>query len=258
MIIFYHNDPDGLTAAWLFHTKFPNAHYEPVAYGDFNFDCEEEDVIFLDYCPKRHVLLELAKVENREILVLDHHISAMQDCGDLEYCHFDVNKAGCRLAWEYLYGNVSSPWVVDYVEDRDIWKWELPNSLEVNASIQSYKLTFSDWYVLTRHPLDTHIADGYAIIRYQQRSINSHIKKAREINLAGYDVLAVECTDMCLLSDIAGELSEGRPFGVCYFESSPGYRTYSLRSRGDFDVSKLAKIFGGGGHKHAAGFRMPQ
>ncbi|NIV11578.1 MAG: bifunctional oligoribonuclease/PAP phosphatase NrnA, partial [Aliifodinibius sp.] len=31
---------------------------------------------------------------------------------------------------------------------------------------------------------------------------------------------------------------------------------YSLRSRGDFDVSALAERFGGGGHKNAAGFRV--
>jgi nanoRNase/pAp phosphatase (c-di-AMP/oligoRNAs hydrolase) len=29
---------------------------------------------------------------------------------------------------------------------------------------------------------------------------------------------------------------------------------YSLRSIGDFDVSELAKRYGGGGHKNSAGF----
>ena len=35
---------------------------------------------------------------------------------------------------------------------------------------------------------------------------------------------------------------------------SDGRFQYSLRSRGDFDVSELAKKHGGGGHKGAAGF----
>lgn len=35
--------------------------------------------------------------------------------------------------------------------------------------------------------------------------------------------------------------------------------SYSLRSReGGVDVSEIAKQFGGGGHKHAAGFRLPE
>jgi nanoRNase/pAp phosphatase (c-di-AMP/oligoRNAs hydrolase) len=32
----------------------------------------------------------------------------------------------------------------------------------------------------------------------------------------------------------------------------------SLRSKGDFDVSAIAKRFGGGGHKNAAGFNIPK
>jgi nanoRNase/pAp phosphatase (c-di-AMP/oligoRNAs hydrolase) len=31
----------------------------------------------------------------------------------------------------------------------------------------------------------------------------------------------------------------------------------SLRSNGDYDVSAIAKVFGGGGHKNAAGFEVP-
>jgi nanoRNase/pAp phosphatase (c-di-AMP/oligoRNAs hydrolase) len=36
-----------------------------------------------------------------------------------------------------------------------------------------------------------------------------------------------------------------------------GLRIFSLRSVGDFDVSAIAKIYGGGGHKNAAGFTVP-
>jgi hypothetical protein len=58
-------------------------------------------------------------------------------------------------------------------------------------------------------------------------------------------------------SELAGEIpnlfSEAQ-FGVCYRENARGHFDYSLRSRGDFDVSAVAKHFGGGGHKNAAGF----
>jgi nanoRNase/pAp phosphatase (c-di-AMP/oligoRNAs hydrolase) len=32
---------------------------------------------------------------------------------------------------------------------------------------------------------------------------------------------------------------------------------FSLRSRGELDVSAIAKKLGGGGHKNAAGFQLP-
>ena len=57
-------------------------------------------------------------------------------------------------------------------------------------------------------------------------------------------------------SEVAGELAEreGAEFGACYFEVQYNMWQYSLRSRDEFDVSKIAEYYGGGGHKNAAGF----
>ena len=59
-------------------------------------------------------------------------------------------------------------------------------------------------------------------------------------------------------SEVAGEIAgqDGTEFGACYFEVEQNRFQYSLRSRGDFDVSEIAKKFGGGGHKNAAGFTV--
>lgn len=44
------------------------------------------------------------------------------------------------------------------------------------------------------------------------------------------------------------------PFSASYCDRGDGKRSYSLRSLGDFDVSAVARMFGGGGHRNAAGF----
>ena len=43
---------------------------------------------------------------------------------------------------------------------------------------------------------------------------------------------------------------------ACYYDG-PEYRVFSLRSRAPDgeDVSEIAKQYGGGGHRHASGFR---
>ena len=41
-----------------------------------------------------------------------------------------------------------------------------------------------------------------------------------------------------------------------WFERGDGKIQFSLRSNGDIDVSAIAKIYNGGGHKNAAGFQM--
>lgn len=45
-------------------------------------------------------------------------------------------------------------------------------------------------------------------------------------------------------------------YAVCYWEDDRGNVVFSLRSLDDgADVSDLARIYHGGGHAHAAGFR---
>lgn len=46
---------------------------------------------------------------------------------------------------------------------------------------------------------------------------------------------------------------EGVQFGVALIEEGKGKISMSFRSKGNFDVSKIAEIFGGGGHKNASG-----
>lgn len=40
-------------------------------------------------------------------------------------------------------------------------------------------------------------------------------------------------------------------------KSNPAHVKVSLRSKGDYDINKVARIFGGGGHKNASGCRIP-
>ena len=46
-------------------------------------------------------------------------------------------------------------------------------------------------------------------------------------------------------------------FALLWYVHSDGEVKCSLRSRGKVDVAAMAEKFGGGGHKNAAGFRMP-
>jgi hypothetical protein len=87
----------------------------------------------------------------------------------------------------------------------------------------------------------------------EKQIVDQHVRYARPITLAGFQVLAVNAT--VLFSEIAGELAVGRPFGVCYFDRQDGKRQWSLRSTPEGEnVADIARSFGGGGHRHAAGF----
>lgn len=62
------------------------------------------------------------------------------------------------------------------------------------------------------------------------------------------------------ISELGAAMNEAypeAPFSVSYCDRRDGQRSFSLRSKNGFDVSEVAKAFGGGGHKAAAGFTRP-
>jgi hypothetical protein len=149
-----------------------------------------------------------------------------------------------------------APWLVDYTEDRDLWRHALEGTHEINAALRSYPLDFDLWDQFEqKDPRSTFYYEGAAIRRAERAIVETHVRSARPIEMAGHSVLSVNAT--VLFSEIAGELAKGRPFGACYFDRQDGKRQWSLRSDPNgVDVSVIAKAHGGGGHQHAAGFEQ--
>jgi len=266
---------DGFCAAWLVHSVWPNAEFLPCQYGQEPPDVTGRHVVVVDFSFKRP-LLETMAAKAASILILDHHKTAEADLAGLDYCRFDMTKSGARMAWEWLYGRTSDcwpvllnkfkrcdqqspPWLVLYTEDRDLWHHRLPHTKEINAALRTWPMSFDAWDALAADPQMPECLrlEGLGTLRYQQKVIDSHIRHAQEVDLMGHKVLCVNCTCADLTSEVAGALAKGRPFGMCWFESDENERIYSLRSAPDgIDVSEIAKAHGGGGHKHAAGFKM--
>ena len=198
------------------------------------------------------------KEKAKSLLVLDHHKTAQVDLAGLPFCRFDMHKSGARLTWEYFFPGYPAPWLVAYTEDRDLWTHRLPGTKEINAVIRSYPLSFETWDRLDKLDPEDLIPEGSAILRYRQQLIDAAVSQAGEIEMDGYKVLAVNCSCGEIVSEVAGELAKDRRFGVTWFETAKGQRVYSLRSRENaVDVSEIAKRHGGGGHRNAAGFQVP-
>ena len=51
-------------------------------------------------------------------------------------------------------------------------------------------------------------------------------------------------------------MTQGVEVAIFLYETAPQEYKVSLRATGDVDVSKVAGVFGGGGHKKAAGVTM--
>jgi len=268
-VVMYHAScADGFCAAWVMQKVFPRADYIPCQYGQ-RLPCVRDSIVYIvDFSFKRQELLHLA-ANNASVVVLDHHKTAEEELGGLSgvnlECVFDLDKSGARLtldllARRQLINAVDHQTVlplVNYTEDRDLWRWRLPNSQEINAAIRSYPMTFAAWDELAVLEEAEWIAIGKAILRYQKLEVERAIEHAYLTILDGYSITIVNAVEN--ISEVSQELAKASGIGCVYFDTAEGKRVYSLRSTktSGIDVSEIAKKYGGGGHKHAAGFSVP-
>lgn len=285
-IIIYHSPcPDGWTSAWVAAMAFggeENVELFPSAHGAPPPDVADREVYILDYSYSRGMLTKMSE-DAQNLVVLDHHKTSMQELKGLHYAVFDMNRSGAGITWDYFNPGVAKPPLVQYVQDKDLWNWDLLDSQAFNALISLVPLnSFKDWTEL--HELLLHastnqefrsqlLAQGETILKYVNKSTKTIAAGAGwayllprkwrlfprmyELFMEPTYVPMVSCHGM-LRSDVGDELLSlymRAPYSVSFSETPSGY-SYSLRSN-DFkeDVSAVAKSFDGGGHRNASGFR---
>ncbi len=271
-ICFYHAGcPDGFGAAWAArHTWGDDGIYRPCGHDDSLAarDFEGDWVVFADIAPSNETLLDLAESVEK-LVVLDHHVSARDRCEadpaiaravqqQGHHILFDLDHSGAILAWRYFAPDAPVPDLLRYIEDQDLWRWELPDSAQINAAIGAYPRTFASWNELAARPIEDLAREGEPIARSNRAEVKRALKLAHPVALGSRRLEAVNAAH--LRSTIGHELATrarfGEPIGLVY--RLVGDLVFiSLYSVGDCDVAKIASECGGGGHRNAAGFSLP-
>ena len=250
-VVLYHADCiDGFGAAWALWKRFPKAEYIPVKHGQpppSSFDGKH--VLMVDFSYERKVIEEINKAA-ASFQILDHHVTAQAALDGLPYAYFDMKKSGAVLAWEWVHQE-PPPWLLLYIQDKDLWEWRLPKSREISAALASYPLDFEIWEALDQKMLEI---EGRAILRFEGALIEKIVEEAVLVSFQGETIPAVYSRVMT--SEIGERLCQGFPFCIIWHQQD-GRRYFSLRSRsGTTDVASIAAKFGGGGHTNAAGFSL--
>lgn len=266
--IFYHAQClDGFGAALAAWRKYgySEAVYRACRYdeGEDPFDmCEPDDEVFvLDFSFKRDILLRQSK--RLKIFVLDHHKIAEADLSGLDFCKFNSAKSGAVLAWEHFHPGTAVPKLMRHIQDHDLWKFEMLETREIIAALASMAMNFEVW---KEHLDDTSaLAEiGNIQIGVIKEEVQKICARAGWLEIQGHVVPAVNSP--IHQSEIGHELLAiypEVPFAAVFYDfqkdigGAPAWvRVYSLRAESDYDVGELAKSFGGGGHKSAAGFTV--
>lgn len=257
-IIYHGNCYDGITAAWICWTKFEDkADYISLNYSDEPPNVIGKEVYVVDFSFKRDIL-EKMRLDAESLVILDHHKTAQDDLKNFPGAIFDMNRSGAGIAWDFFYPTKERPDLVNYVEDRDLWRFKLPNSKEITAWIQSFDIDLYTWINEVAY-LDVENAykEGKSLLRQQNKLVKSIAFNARLRKINEYIAPYVQTS--ILMSEVCDQMLKDYPdypFSFYSFQRKDGKFQYGMRSRPDFDVSIIAKQFGGGGHKQAAGFEL--
>lgn len=272
-ICIYHGPScaDGFTAAWAIWQKWGDVQFIPGVYGEAPplEQAEGKSVLLVDFSYGEEDLRALAAVA-LSVTVLDHHIGAKDTLLSLGgftsderviTAVYDEERSGAVLAWDYAWGGIA-PKMVEYVQDRDLWKFDLENSHEISAVLGSHNHTFDMWTELSRRIEDPGrrpfvVSEGQALLRGKDRDIRAMLAATTRTMIIDGTEVPVAMMPYFWASEAGHILGEGQPFAATYFDRADGKRQFSLRSSADgVDVNAIAKKFGGGGHKHAAGFTI--
>jgi oligoribonuclease NrnB/cAMP/cGMP phosphodiesterase (DHH superfamily) len=298
LFIYHGSCYDGFTAAWVFN-KFQLAKkslvdqeiiYHPAHYGEDPPDCTGKEVWLVDFSYPRDVMIEKIIKPSMRTVILDHHKTAEADLKDIldevrmkhklqrqnDKVVFDMHRSGAGILYDELNResgqragtHTPSPngrrslWLVDYIEDRDLWTWKLPNSKEVSAFVSSVPMTFPEWDAIDAIGYQLVAEGGRSILRYIDTYGDKVCEQSRYEEIGGHRVPTINLPYMNT-SDHVGKLAEANPnapFAAGYFRKRDGTWQFSLRSRGTgaFDVSDIAKLYGGGGHASASGFQVKE
>lgn len=291
IVIYHANCVDGFAAAWAFwHANGDSFDYHAAKYNEPPPDILGRRVFLVDFSYKREVVEQMLLFAE-SITLIDHHKSALEDLQPLiddgkiySYCSYDNLKSGCVLAWEFVAENMLlspiPPLLMEVIQYRDVghlWRSDeqvkdlgvepmVKSMVErVMASLFSYEFDFKEYDNLMK--MDDYsicqLADeGEAILRKHKKDLKTCVDTCKRYMIIGKYMVPVAGVPYMMASDACNLMCKGVPFAATYIDTKDN-REFSLRSdpndENAVDVSVIAKqYFNGGGHKHAAGFKVPR
>lgn len=273
LCIYHGGCADGFGAAYAVRRALGReVEFHAGRYGDAPPDVAGKVVLVVDFSYPLAVLLAMAETA-LAVLVIDHHKTAAEDLAGVPRAPenydlwrasglplaaiFDMRRSGAGLTWDVLFPGAGRPALIDYIEDRDLWRFSLNATREVTAALFSYPQDFEVWERFMEGGVEQLMREGVVLVRKQERDVARLVASTkRRMVIGGFDVPVANVPYM-LASDAGNIMCVGEAFAATYYDTAE-HRVFSLRSsRGAEDVGAIAQLYGGGGHATAAGFRVP-
>jgi uncharacterized protein len=261
-ICLYHkNCLDGRGAAAVVQRKEKDCEFVPLQYGMKRPAVLGRKLYIVDFCLSLPEM-RAVRAEADEVVWIDHHASQAPIRQALGWGMLDTSECGASLAWKTLFPTEEMPAIIAYIKDKDLWRWELPDSRAIAAGLeQSFKLDRFEGL------LDVDLAEmarkGKPMLEALAKRVADAVKNGAAVDapygLAGRRALAVNCNQD--LNDVGEHICLPRSAGglgydlaILYYQKREGGWVHSLRSGGVdcVDCAWIASALGGGGHPQSS------
>lgn len=285
LIVYHGNCLDGFTSAWIMdrwlrEIGFENIDLMPAVYTEDFYqsvyrvldESTYNRLYVVDFSiPMGYLESYYSILPDIKIIVIDHHKTAfeMYNPGvpvmvDSKYSTEYVSgmeiwlnnaKSGAGMVWSYC-NNTPVPYLIKYVQDWDLWRFEFGDDTRyIHHYLANQVQELAVWDAIHEKleggRMTKVLAAGYdfkvihdkevEMIAKQTISLGYFVHCPYEFRSEVGHAVATKYNSFCIMCDpIDGEEKV----------------EWSLRANGAIDVSDIAKLFGGGGHKNAAGFNL--
>lgn len=278
---FYHSiDNDGYMSGAIVKKAIPDAILIPYDYEKFDISrwALGDNMYFVDCVPQPYLeVKKLYDIIGKGLYIIDHHKTAIES-PILQQIKEEIpdnivlsnEHAACRLCWEFFYPKVKVPTAVKYLSQYDAWQldgeydWDnivLPFQMgirlqETDPTKSNVMTDFLDLY--SQSNVASTIQDGRIVLQYQTLEHKKNMaNNAFEYRWKSFTFLCINSTHSnSQLFDSMYD-PEKHDF-MCRFclNKNQEVSVSIYTTRPDKDASEIAKRFGGGGHRKAAGFKL--
>lgn len=276
--IYHSQDLDGYCSGAIMKLKYPDITLIGWNYGEpFPFEqIEGAEVIMADVSLPMDQMIQAA-TKSKSFLWVDHHASAIKAF----YSYFetypfwlpnnfkafiDSTYAACELTWRRLFPDTDMPYAVELLGMYDSWRqsdtpmWNdriLPFQYGMRAICASPETfptqLFLDVALISRR-IKAIINSGHSILSYIEKQNAKSCKNAFEAKFEGLHAICLNTQDRN--STTFDSIWDESKYDIMLPFSYDGevVKVSLYTTKDNVDCSELAKKYGGGGHKKAAGF----
>jgi oligoribonuclease NrnB/cAMP/cGMP phosphodiesterase (DHH superfamily) len=269
--VYHYVDFDGICSAKIVQKAIPNCDFLGWNYNQrIPYDLRNyKNIIMVDISLPPDTMNDLMKSKN--IIWIDHHITAMKDAIDNDYDSLDgirdVNYAGCVLTWKYFFPSKKLPMGVKLLGDYDIWnkqdlnywnKFILPYQFGLRQL--AFDIDELDWSYLKDHSdIQEIIERGLLIIDYQNKQYDRLQYLANEIVFD--DVRFISMNHPMSTSMVLEGVFDPKKHDAMMVYRYNGKKQkwnislYTTKEK-DVNLANIASKYNGGGHEKACGFEV--